>query len=34
MIYLFIYLFIVIGMDCEIKDIGTTELANIPYVSV
>ena len=32
--YLFIYLFIVIGMDCEIKDIGTTESANIPCVSV
>ena len=29
-----IYLFIVIGMSCEIEDIGTTESANIPYVSI
>ena len=29
-----IYLFIVIGMGCQIKDIETTESANIPYVSV
>ena len=27
-----IYLFIAIGMGCEIKDTGTTELANTPYV--
>ena len=25
-------LFIVIGMGCEIKVVGTTELANVPYV--
>ena len=29
-----IYLFIVTGMGCEIKYIGTTELTNIPYISV
>ena len=31
---LFVYLFTVIGMGCEIKYIGTTESTNIPYVSV
>ena len=29
-----IYLFIVIGMGCEIKYTGTTESTNIPYISV
>ena len=29
-----IYLFIVIGMECEIKYIGTTESTIILYVSV
>ena len=31
---LFIYLFIVIGMGCEIKYIRTSESTNIPYISV
>ena len=31
---LFTYLFIVVSMDREIEYIGTTELTNIPYVSV
>ena len=29
-----IYLFIVIGMGCQIRYIRTTESTNVPYVSV
>ena len=31
-IYLFIYL-LAAGFGCEIRYVGTTELANIPYIS-